>query len=82
LAHALLGIHHRDVGGNIGQRVGIEGRLDAGDQLTGGTLAADWDFRAHVEPPLDAVRQSMSVPPLDPADAADGRYPDWYVPTA
>jgi hypothetical protein len=53
-----------------------------GDQLTGDTLAADWDFWAHVDTPLDAVRRSMSVPPLDPADAADGRYPDWYVPTA
>jgi hypothetical protein len=53
-----------------------------GDQLTGDTLARDWDFWAHVDRPLDDVRAAMGVPPLDPADAADGAYPDWYHPSA
>lgn len=53
-----------------------------GDQLTGDTLAPDWDFWSHVDAPLQSVRHAMGVPPLDPADAADGRYPDWYQPTA
>ncbi len=52
-----------------------------GDQLTGDTLAADWDFWEHVDQPLDAVRAAMAVPPLDPADAADGVYPEWYHPS-
>jgi hypothetical protein len=55
---------------------------DRGDQLTGDTLAREWDFWAHVGSPLDDVRDAMGVPPLDPADAADGKYPDWYEPTA
>jgi hypothetical protein len=55
---------------------------DRGDHLTGDTLALDWDFWAQTELPLDEVRASMSVPRLDPADAADGKYPDWYKPTA
>ena len=55
---------------------------DRGDQLTGDTLAPDWDFWAHTDTPLETVRRAMGVPPLDPADAADGRYPDWYEPTA
>jgi hypothetical protein len=49
-----------------------------GDQITGDTLSHDWDFWAHVDQPLDAVRAVMGVAPLDPADAADGEYPDWY----
>jgi hypothetical protein len=53
-----------------------------GDQLTGDTLARDWDFWALVDRPLDDVRAAMGVPPLDPADAADGAYPDWYHPSA
>jgi hypothetical protein len=53
-----------------------------GDQVTGDTLSHDWDFWAHVDQPLDAVREAMAVPPLDPADAADGVYPDWYHPSA
>lgn len=53
-----------------------------GDQLTGDTLATDWDFWANVAAPLDDVRAAMGVPPLDPADAADGAYPDWYHPSA
>jgi hypothetical protein len=53
-----------------------------GDQLTGDTLSHDWDFWAHVGEPLDDVRASMHVPPLDPADAADGEYPGWYHPSA
>jgi hypothetical protein len=53
-----------------------------GDRLSGDTLSRDWDFWAHVEEPLDAVRTAMDVPPLDPADAADGVYPDWYHPSA
>src|SRR5439155_6723900 len=53
-----------------------------GDQLTGDTLAQDWDFWAYVDEPLEAVRHAMGVPALDPADAADGEYPDWYEPTA
>ena len=28
------------------------------------------------------VRAAMGVAPLDPADAADGEYPDWYHPSA
>jgi hypothetical protein len=28
------------------------------------------------------VREVMDVAPLDPADAADGEYPDWYHPSA
>jgi hypothetical protein len=55
---------------------------DRGDQLTGDTLAPDWDFWAHVDTPLDTVRRAMGVPTLDPADAADGEYPEWYEPTA
>jgi hypothetical protein len=53
-----------------------------GDQLTGDTLARDWDFWAHVDRPLDDVRAAMGVPALDPDDAADGAYPDWYHPSA
>jgi hypothetical protein len=53
-----------------------------GDQVTGDTLSHDWDFWEHVDQPLDAVRVAMGVPPLDPADAADGEYPDWYHPSA
>jgi hypothetical protein len=53
-----------------------------GDQATGDTLSHDWDFWAHVDEPLDAIRESMGVVPLDPADAADGKYPDWYHPSA
>ena len=52
-----------------------------GDQLTGDTLDHGWDFWAHVDEPLDAVRAAMGVPPLDPADAADGVYPEWYHPS-
>lgn len=55
---------------------------DRGDRLVGDTLAPDWDFWAHVELPLDDVRRTMGVPHLDPDDAADGTYPDWYRPTA
>lgn len=46
---------------------------------TDATLRA---MRAHVDDPLDAVRGAMGVAPLDPADAADGAYPDWYHPSA
>ena len=53
-----------------------------GDQLTGDTLSKEWDFWAHVDEPLDDVRAAMGVPPLDPADAADGEYPAWYHPSA
>ena len=53
-----------------------------GDQVSGDTLSHDWDFWAHVDEPLDAVREAMGVAPLDPADAADGEYPDWYHPSA
>ena len=53
-----------------------------GDQLVGDTLARGWDFWAQVDRPLDDVRADMGVPPLDPADAADGEYPDWYHPSA
>ncbi len=53
-----------------------------GDQLTGDTLSPEWDFLAHVDTPLETVRHTMGVPSLDPADAADGKYPDWYEPTA
>jgi hypothetical protein len=53
-----------------------------GDQLVGDTLARDWDFWSHVDEPLDDVRATMGVPRLDPADAADGKYPDWYHPSA
>jgi hypothetical protein len=53
-----------------------------GDQLAGDTLARGWDFWQYVDQPLDAVRASMGVSPLDPADAADGEYPDWYHPSA
>ncbi len=52
------------------------------DELTGDPLAPEWDFWAHVDTPLPAVRRVMRVPPLDPADAADGEHPDWYEPTA
>jgi hypothetical protein len=53
-----------------------------GDHLTGDTLARAWDFWAIVDRPLDDVRAAMGVPPLDPADAADGEFPDWYHPSA
>jgi hypothetical protein len=52
-----------------------------GDHLTADTLDHEWDFWAHVDEPLDDVRAGMAVPPLDPADAADGVYPDWYRPS-
>jgi hypothetical protein len=55
---------------------------DRGDQLTGDTLAREWDFWTHVDTSLEAVRHTMGVPALDVADAADGEYPDWYEPTA
>jgi hypothetical protein len=53
-----------------------------GDQIVGDTLSHDWDFWGHVDEPLDAVRATMGVAALDPADAADGEYPDWYHPSA
>jgi hypothetical protein len=53
-----------------------------GDKLTGDTLSPEWNFGAHVDAPLATVRHEMGVPALDPADAADGKYPDWYEPTA
>jgi len=53
-----------------------------GDQVVGDTLAREWNFWDHVDQPLDDVRAAMGVPPLDPADAADGEYPDWYHPSA
>jgi hypothetical protein len=53
-----------------------------GDQLSGDTLAGDWDFWGQALRPLDDVRSTMGVPALDPADAADGAYPDWYHPSA
>ena len=55
---------------------------DRGDETAGDTLSARWDFWAHVHEPLADVRHAMRVPALDAADAADGRYPDWYQPTA
>lgn len=53
-----------------------------GDATTGDTFDPGWDFWAHVDQPLDDIRRSMGVPPLDPTDAADGHYPSWYRPTA
>jgi hypothetical protein len=53
-----------------------------GDQVSGDTLSHGWDFWQYADQPLDAVRVAMGVPPLDPADAADGEYPDWYHPSA
>jgi hypothetical protein len=53
-----------------------------GDEVTGDTFSPDWDFWAHTPQPLDDVRAAMTVPVLDPADAADGRYPDWYKPSS
>jgi hypothetical protein len=60
---------------------GADGVLDPG-ALPDDTLSHDWDFWAHVDEPLDAVRDAMGVAQLDPADAADGEYPDWYHPSA
>jgi hypothetical protein len=54
---------------------------ERGDETAGDTLSPHWDFWAHVHEPLADVRHAMRVPALDPADAADGRYPDWYKPT-
>ncbi|HXY95039.1 MAG TPA: hypothetical protein VEP49_21455 [Acidimicrobiia bacterium] len=53
-----------------------------GDETAGDTLSPRWDFWARAAEPLADVRRAMRVPALDPADAADGRYPDWYEPTA
>lgn len=55
---------------------------DRGDRTLGDTLRHDWDFWEHVHDPLDEVRGIMGVPPLQPEDAADGHYPDWYTPSA
>ncbi len=53
-----------------------------GDATTGDTFDADWDFWQQVDAPLDDLRSAMGVPTLDPADAADGRSPEGYEPTA
>jgi hypothetical protein len=53
-----------------------------GDVVDGDTFAADWDFWAHVEHPLHEVRSTMTIPALDPDDAADGKVPAWYHPSA
>jgi hypothetical protein len=53
-----------------------------GDDTAGDTLSPRWDFWEHASRPLDDVRREMRIPPLDPADAADGTYPAWYTPTA
>jgi hypothetical protein len=55
---------------------------ERGDETAGDTLSPLWDFWAHAARPLDDVRHEMRVPLLTPADAADGRFPDWYRPTA
>jgi hypothetical protein len=55
---------------------------ERGDETAGDTLSPRWDFWASVHEPLGEVRHAMRVPALDPGDAADGRYPDWYKPTA
>jgi hypothetical protein len=55
---------------------------ERGDDTAGDTLSPLWDFWAHVDQPLADVRHAMRVPVLEPADAADGRYPAWYTPTA
>lgn len=53
-----------------------------GDATTADTFSSGWDFWAHVDEPLEDLRAAMGVPPLDPADTADGRYPPWYRPSA
>lgn len=55
---------------------------DRGDDTAGDMLSPLWDFWEHVHEPLGEVRHAMRVPALDPGDAADGRYRDWYKPTA
>lgn len=55
---------------------------ERGDATAGDLLARRWDFWSHVHEPLADVRGAVAVPPLDPADAADGVYPDWYRSTA
>ncbi|MPY91772.1 MAG: hypothetical protein GEV08_01540 [Acidimicrobiia bacterium] len=55
---------------------------ERGDETAGDTLGPTWDFWGLTEQPLAEVRRAMAVPALDPADAADGVYPDWYEPTA
>lgn len=42
------------------------------------TSSSGWDFWAHVDEPLEELRAAMGVPPLEPADTADGEYPPWY----
>jgi hypothetical protein len=55
---------------------------ERGDETAGDTLSPRWDFWAQAPRALDDVRHEMRIPPLDPSDAADGKYPDWYTPTA
>ena len=44
--------------------------------------AHGWDFWGSVGRPLDDLRAEYTVPPLDPAHAADGVVPDWYRASA
>ena len=53
-----------------------------GDSTSGDTFDPSWDFWSAVGRSIDEVRTDLGVPPLDPADAADGKYPDWYTPSA
>lgn len=54
---------------------------ERGFETPGDTFSPDWDFWGSVAMSLDDVRASLGVPPLDPAEAADGVYPDWYTPS-
>ena len=48
----------------------------------GDPFAADWDFWALAEAPLEDLKRQYRVPPLDPRDAAaDGR-PQSFTPIA
>ncbi|MEA5474746.1 hypothetical protein VB716_10990 [Synechococcus sp. CCY9201] len=43
-----------------------------GDVTSGDTFNPPWNFWEHVDEPLEELRAAMGVPPLQPADAADG----------
>lgn len=57
---------------------------DRGEAVTGDFFAPDWDFWATAPTPLAELRAQMTVPPLDPSEAAssDGTEGKDYRPIA
>ena len=73
---------NREAGVVLAADLGATHSRVAVTDLAGDVLAPTWHFWDHVEHPLDDVRRALAVPALDPSDAADGVFPDWYQPTA